>query len=1196
MLEVLNLTKVYKTKGGVDVRALDGVSLRFPERGMVFLLGKSGSGKSTLLNVCGGLDTPTSGEIVVKGRSSREFSQSDFDSYRNTFIGFIFQEYNILNEFSVEDNIALALELQGKPKDKEAVAALLEQVDLTGYAHRKPNTLSGGQKQRIAIARALIKSPEIIMADEPTGALDSNTGKQVFDTLKKLSRDKLVIIVSHDRDFAEQYGDRIIELKDGKILSDVTKTVEEQTAISENVTAVGSTLCVKQGASLSERDFDKIRDFLKSASSDVVITGGEREVKAFREANRMTADGAQEVFRDTEEGCIPKKTYKEEDSRFIRSKLPMRHAAKIGLSGLKTKPFRLAFTAFLCTVAFILFGLLSTLTFYDSTGTFRQTLVDSDYTTLKLGKTYRSVEKSFEYGELTRTRTSLGNATNLSAADIRALSTELGTSAFGGVYVDATVSVQTPAAYYNTSIKALASATEAAPVLGDIEGEYPDAEGEIAISSYLAGALVATKVLLESGDAFSARSTSDLIGKRIPIDLTNRSNGEEIYTVVGIFPSPAVPERFEALENGEGNLSSLRSEFEQWLSDGTSQLAVAHADVVRDTAERYRYSFGGLGNSLFDSHGMATSVGDGELSSHPNAAYAALRDGVSYTKVFLADGKATLAADEALVGSRSFFGFVGSHVDSARWELEGNHDPYTSDIYAESIRAAREAGGLGSPENMVNEWMERYYTDGDVFLSADHLLYGVNAALVEDARTRFADRELFSAARLANSTWHTVRAALEAELDSSDRVGEILDSWLYYLRGGVTDRPATADTYGDEFLAFSACYTTYGEDGLYRSPLVNEWCAAIEEVTGPYLNEYSLVLVWEEAYRVGNTSYYTEGSFGDTLYGATYAEWRTAYAARAARQAEIERLVQLSSDMSSLLMGERYDEEEGIWLRLTAAEREALEAKAVAYYREAGLAMTVSAKLFDNDTYAPYGDFHTYRIVGYFDSDDYDIRLLLADGVADAFWQEQTAKMPYHYVSESAYQPSEDEIYTDAYFAYDRTADMTEYLATLYENRESYDETDTNLVITSGLAENFQMVDSMISEFKQIFLYVGLAMAVFAALLLSNFISVSISHKRREIGILRAVGARSADVFKIFFSESFFITALCVVLSLVGSIVICGAVNAALNELLGASLFVFGVASVAVLVGVALLTAVLATFLPVYNAARRKPVESIRAI
>ena len=353
MLEVRNLKKIYKSKKGADVNALDGVSLRFPETGMVFLLGKSGSGKSTLLNVCGGLDSPTEGEVIVKGRSSKSFSGSDFDSYRNTFIGFIFQEYNILNEFSVEDNIGLALELQGKPKDKAAIAALLEEVDLTGYAKRKPNTLSGGQKQRIAIARALIKKPEIIMADEPTGALDSNTGKQVFDTLKKLSKTKLVIVVSHDRDFAEQYGDRIIELKDGKILSDVSKTHAEAQAISDNVNQVGQVLCIKKGADLSEGDFDKIKRFLQNAQGDVVIAGDNKSVSTFKTAARITDADEMEVFRDTQAESIVQKAYTKEDSRFIRSKLPIRHAFKIGVSGIRNKPFRLFFTVLLCSVAFV---------------------------------------------------------------------------------------------------------------------------------------------------------------------------------------------------------------------------------------------------------------------------------------------------------------------------------------------------------------------------------------------------------------------------------------------------------------------------------------------------------------------------------------------------------------------------------------------------------------------------------------------------------------------------------------------------------------------------------------------------------------------------------------------------------------------------------------------------------------------------
>ncbi|MBR2391944.1 MAG: ATP-binding cassette domain-containing protein, partial [Clostridia bacterium] len=151
MLSVRNLVKTYQSKKADTVVALNNVSIDFPETGLVFLLGKSGSGKSTLLNAIGGLDTFDSGEIIIKGKSSKDFSQSDFDSYRNTFIGFIFQEYNILENFSVQKNLALALELQGKKPDKAEIDRLLEQVEMTQYAKRKPNQLSGGQKQRVAI-------------------------------------------------------------------------------------------------------------------------------------------------------------------------------------------------------------------------------------------------------------------------------------------------------------------------------------------------------------------------------------------------------------------------------------------------------------------------------------------------------------------------------------------------------------------------------------------------------------------------------------------------------------------------------------------------------------------------------------------------------------------------------------------------------------------------------------------------------------------------------------------------------------------------------------------------------------------------------------------------------------------------------------------------------------------------------------
>ncbi|MBR2874810.1 MAG: ATP-binding cassette domain-containing protein, partial [Clostridia bacterium] len=176
MLEIRHLNKTYKSENGKNVKALKDVNLSFGDSGLVFILGKSGSGKSTFLNVVGGLDSFDSGEIVIDGKSSATFSRSDFDSYRNTYLGFIFQEFNVLDNFTVAKNIMLALQLQQKPATDKEVEDILKLVDLEGYGKRHPYELSGGQKQRVAIARALIKSPSIILADEPTGALDDNTG------------------------------------------------------------------------------------------------------------------------------------------------------------------------------------------------------------------------------------------------------------------------------------------------------------------------------------------------------------------------------------------------------------------------------------------------------------------------------------------------------------------------------------------------------------------------------------------------------------------------------------------------------------------------------------------------------------------------------------------------------------------------------------------------------------------------------------------------------------------------------------------------------------------------------------------------------------------------------------------------------------------------------------------------------------
>ncbi|MCI9233590.1 MAG: ATP-binding cassette domain-containing protein [Bacilli bacterium] len=227
MIELNGVSKTYKTKKGVKTLALDNVSFKLPNQGLFFILGKSGSGKSTLLNILGGLDQYDSGEMIVDSKSTKKFWPKDFDYYRNTYIGFIFQEFHLLEEYNVYDNIILSRKLQKEKVSQVVVDDLLNKVGIAGLGKRRINELSGGQKGRVAIARALIKNPEIILADEPTGNLDEETGIQIFTLLKSISREKLVIVVSHDRESALQYADGIIEIADGKIISNSIPSFEE---------------------------------------------------------------------------------------------------------------------------------------------------------------------------------------------------------------------------------------------------------------------------------------------------------------------------------------------------------------------------------------------------------------------------------------------------------------------------------------------------------------------------------------------------------------------------------------------------------------------------------------------------------------------------------------------------------------------------------------------------------------------------------------------------------------------------------------------------------------------------------------------------------------------------------------------------------------------------------------------------------
>ena len=229
MLQLKDIVKKYNT-GGTEVEVLKKVNISFRESEFVSILGASGSGKTTLLNIIGGLDKYTSGDMLLMGRSTKEFTDRDWDSYRNGTIGFVFQSYNLIGHLSVIENVKLALSISGESNKENDIKAkkALEDVGLGDHLYKKPNQLSGGQMQRVAIARALVTNPKVILADEPTGALDSKTSVQIMELIKEISKEKLVIMVTHNPELARKYSDRIVSVKDGEIIEDTKPYIEQE--------------------------------------------------------------------------------------------------------------------------------------------------------------------------------------------------------------------------------------------------------------------------------------------------------------------------------------------------------------------------------------------------------------------------------------------------------------------------------------------------------------------------------------------------------------------------------------------------------------------------------------------------------------------------------------------------------------------------------------------------------------------------------------------------------------------------------------------------------------------------------------------------------------------------------------------------------------------------------------------------------
>ena len=349
MISIKNLTKIYKSKNKSGCIALDKISFDLPDSGMVFILGKSGSGKSTLLNLIGGLDGFNKGEICFNGARLSRFRSKDYYDYRGNHVGFVFQDYHLLDELTVKENIALALDISDESHGRKIKDAL-KKVGMEEYATRYPKELSGGQKQRIAMARAIVKNPDIILCDEPTGNLDVNTSRQLLELLKEISKSRLVIIVSHNIGDAEKYADRVIELANGKICRDVTRKDGYSNAFSLSE----ETLTLPYNSNLTESEIDTMVRGIRSGKIKKVVQNG---------------DG----FTDTEN-----KAYEVGRYRKKRTKMSFKNTFKFTKIFMRSKFLSFTVTAFMAALIVSCFAVFQSFLHFDSNKALADTLVKNE--------------------------------------------------------------------------------------------------------------------------------------------------------------------------------------------------------------------------------------------------------------------------------------------------------------------------------------------------------------------------------------------------------------------------------------------------------------------------------------------------------------------------------------------------------------------------------------------------------------------------------------------------------------------------------------------------------------------------------------------------------------------------------------------------------------------------------------------------
>ncbi len=1145
MIIAKNLKKVYAPKKGVKVSALDDVSLKLPDTGMVFILGKSGSGKSTLLNVLGGLDSFDSGEIIIKDQSSKDFKQSHFDSYRNTYVGFIFQEYNILEEFTVGANIALAIELQGRKATNEEINQILAEVDLAGLGSRKPNELSGGQKQRVAIARALVKKPEIIMADEPTGALDSNTGRQVFDTLKELSKTKLVLIVSHDREFSELYADRIIELADGKIISDVEYDASASKNIEEpNLSFSGKEITIKDGYQLTEDDIVSINQYIKKVKSGATLLIDDKR--------------RNKIFKKTDENSI---THKVGDTfRLIKSKLSLKNAFKLGSSGLKHKKFRLVFTILLSFIAFSLFGLADVIASYNSMTTCTNSLMDS-------GIDYASFVKEIKrkYGEDDFGWERWGN--RISSQDLVSLKESTGTDYIGVLGGDSfhlefdnqvASNANSNEHWENVFPRAFSGVAPLTQSLTDefgynLIGKVPTEDNQIVITKYVAENFVKQGYIEFSKEDSSSKvvnvpSAQNMIGKKLRLCFID----EEDYEIVGIIDTGFDVSRYETLATTDDN--------------GIWGMA-----LYEELQSAQRYS---LHSVVFTTPKLATNLSEFAQTNQQNVSKGEFRlVKYKYDDMGFDEGDNYINGN----GYNSIRKLSSISPDKIAWFGEAQTSLLENQViipYSQlSWYKTDEGEGFDFSSIPLVGFEEEiaykcgYSPDFGSFMSQFKEYIAYNYATNE-------------------SNWSNVEKALK-QLHNTDSIDNYFTTWDEEKQENVFDKEQAIYSFVWNIPESRYVPSNYYETAkVYYNQMLERYPEAKKHIIDfdTYLSSiiklpnnmgayYTLYSLEKSSYQRSTereipTLKFAVEKFPDAFEAAKKAETKPSWFEESAD--ERYAFSRFRDAIDSLYWSDTSDDFSQDFINEYRKLLRNAELSTLSPERFGKIAISYRTNGSDSSV-----DIRNAKIVGViFDSECMvvtdSIYESLTDPVAEGEFSYAVAPMP-------------------------KDRNGVETLVDFYYNN-SFHDGNVRFKLENSVASELSMIDELLEILGQVFLYVGLGFALFAALMLSNFIATSISYKKQEIGILRAIGSRSRDVFMIFFAESFIIAMINFVLSIVTTGVIVAVINNIFREDVGLliTFLNFGIRQIVLLLGVSLIVALIATFLPVKKIASMKPIDAIK--